>query len=732
MKRNSNLIIGLVCLILFVIFISDIANSAEVYKWLRVGRLRVKVWEDGSQSETSNMNMACYYYPHSRNRYFYNTRFLLCAGSRWGCSDWTDENDKYYPVKLAGTPYGSADNPDNTWGLELEPGIKIKRYFRYTPPTVVVDGNILNEPFPQIGDELAPDKVFGNADVMTETHLRNWMGLDITARVLAWSQHNHDDYAVWDWTATNVGNIDHDDEVELPNQTLTGLYFMRQGEYFVCRSMKEWTGVYGQHPGDSLRIMYNYGATRKKWNFDRVGYPETGKGGRLQQPIYGGEVAIHVDKSYNDETDDLAQPQMHSQSGPDDLFLKHESGRRGEAEWLTAYSIMQIGYHDYWSVPYEEGCYPGTHHDLPMELRGEAFVEDFDEWWFWHQVINNASGPFTLPPGEDLHFVWASVGGSISERLGWDVGTAWYEDSAEPPPGMVYGVTDNMPPQYKLHPSLYDNPTYRYAGAYSNWAKDCWVMTGKDTLFRNAYNAQENYKMNYEIPIPPDPPSVEIKSLPDRVRIEWDGTESEKASDFAGYRVYRAVPTSDSCFFHMIYEVTGKGTNYFEDTDAARGVGYIYYVTAFDDGIGNKVDVNGKKEVLESGKWLNITDMQSAYLTRPPGTALSDIRVVPNPYNIVLGEAGMHYPGEENKIMFLDLPGYCTIKIYTESGDLVKTLYHTDGSGDEAWGVLETEHMASESEQIVVSGIYIALIEETNIEGTPTGERQFVKFVIVR
>ncbi len=76
--------------------------------------------------------------------------------------------------------------------------------------------------------------------------------------------------------------------------------------------------------------------------------------------------------------------------------------------------------------------------------------------------------------------------------------------------------------------------------------------------------------------------------------------------------------------------------------------------------------------------------------------------------------------------MFMDLPPECTIKIYSESGDLIKTLNHTDGSGDEPWGVLEEEQSTTESGQIIVSGIYIAYIE------TPDGESTFVKFAVVR
>ena len=109
---------------------------------------------------------------------------------------------------------------------------------------------------------------------------------------------------------------------------------------------------------------------------------------------------------------------------------------------------------------------------------------------------------------------------------------------------------------------------------------------------------------------------------------------------------------------------------------------------------------------------------RAAYLTRP-AKELSTVRVVPNPYNINAHE--LQYPGESDKIMFLNLPPICTINIFTESADLVKTINHTNGAGDEAW-----QFSTSTTGQIVVSGIYFARLE------TPSGDSRIVKFIIIR
>jgi len=719
-------LIGVFCL-MFFLFAYNNAN-AQVNRWIRIGMVWQKVRDSGHQCET--------YGPWSYYYHLYNfTRDGMgSAATRFGCKDWTDENGTTWDVKISGSPYGISDEIDNMFALKDEEGITIRRYWRYKPPSIVVDGVVLNEPFPLPGDEVAPDKISGTADVMVESFIRSFMGLDIHQRVFAWSQHNHDDYILYDWTIKNTGNIDRDDEIECL-QTLKDLYIKRSGRYFNAssRRTKEWTSWYGCRPGDSLRIMYNYPHRERKANFDDFGDIRGAltKQGFLRGPCFAGEVMLHVDKSPDDPTDDPRQPQMHSVWSYRLYHLAEHAALHPPSDHKMVYEMMQYGLPYSQGTPYMEGAYPGTYHEMEPDERGYKFIDDFPGWGgAWHSIVHNSSGPWDLEPGKDIRFAYAMLWGSISLQQSWKLGREWLNGTVEPPPGCVFGVSDNLPPQYKLYPELYAPDDF--STEYNNWAKDCWVMTSKDSLFNNAMAAQWSTRNNYDVPIAPPPPSIEINSKPDRIEVNW-GDESESASDFAGYRVYRAIPYKDSTFYYPIFEC-GNGTansltHTFDDITAKRGVGYTYYVVSFDDGVGNIPDVHGKKEVLESGRYLNMTTLRSAYLTREAGT-LSTVRVVPNPFNI--NAEAMQYPGEPDKILFLDIPGYCTIKIYSESGDLCKTLYHTDGSGDQSWGDLKIEHSTTETGQIIVSGIYIAVIEENNEDGTPTGESTALKFVIVR
>jgi len=90
--------------------------------------------------------------------------------------------------------------------------------------------------------------------------------------------------------------------------------------------------------------------------------------------------------------------------------------------------------------------------------------------------------------------------------------------------------------------------------------------------------------------------------------------------------------------------------------------------------------------------------------------SLDDIRVIPNPLKI----------GAPDRIVFVNLPPSITIRIYTERGDLIKTIEHTDGSNDEEWD------LTTASGKVCATGVYIAHFQPAQ------GESTFRKFLIMR
>ncbi len=96
---------------------------------------------------------------------------------------------------------------------------------------------------------------------------------------------------------------------------------------------------------------------------------------------------------------------------------------------------------------------------------------------------------------------------------------------------------------------------------------------------------------------------------------------------------------------------------------------------------------------------------------------LNEVLVVPNPYHDK--STKNNWPGEPNKIMFVNIPGNCTIRIYTATGDLVTTIDHYDGTSEASW------NQVTDNNQLVFSGVYIFHI--TSSYGSKVG-----KFVIIR
>ncbi len=80
----------------------------------------------------------------------------------------------------------------------------------------------------------------------------------------------------------------------------------------------------------------------------------------------------------------------------------------------------------------------------------------------------------------------------------------------------------------------------------------------------------------------------------------------------------------------------------------------------------------------------------------------------------------MDLRGKRNKIMFYDIPGKCTIRIFSERGDLIKTIEHDDGSGDQEW------YLTTDTRQTIVSGVYVAHFTDDK------GQMAYEKFIVIR
>ncbi len=773
------------------IFICPSPVYADFTRELKVNNSWIKIRATGRQSEATNRQSIAYAKVDEDMWEVAHCFGLILGAINWQGPDSLVADPDGRKIRLGGAPFGefiSEEMPEKMFSRTGEGGTMIRTYYRYQRPEVVVDGLNISPPV-KSGDIIDPDHIrnFGGntdctADVIVESYIGTWMGLDIHARYLVWTGRKHDDYIVYDWTFINTGNTDEDAEIELEGESLDSLYIMRQAQFMpkeVSWGSNSWTDWWGVTPEqlDSMPLRVQFwhivpesgGVMGGPWALGLSLAQRQGEynNGYLDESTKICAATVFAPKTSdglhpvgnqfpnNPAADDSIQPRSNSNVWCNDEAFKFHSGERPKEEWITVYDVMKRGMTASPNSQYDADMYlmqdidpgdpmhywigepfPNTYHNVPCGDLPGMLPRDISWYMYWHSPAQSSFGPYQLEIGDSIRLVQVLALGGLDARTSYEIGQAWIDST------LRWDGPQNC------HHKWYENG-YWAGGPYDDsatLAKDEWLFTVTDSIKQNALAAQWNFDNGYSAPVPPPPPEFfHVYSRPDRIELEW-GTQSEEASDFDGYKVYRALGNPGPSYstaagligeWELIYQCgggnpggdvaySGSIENSFDDTTAQRGQDYYYYLTAFDRG--GEVDYGGTTEPLESSKWLTRTTF-STTLNAPACEDLDSIRVVPNPFSMRAGEAGIQFIGEgaQYKLMFVKLPPECTIYIYNESGDLIKTLEHTDGSGGEAWSDETHENfLTTDSGQMVVSGIYIAHIV------TPEGETKNVKFVIVR
>ncbi len=604
-------------------------------------------------------------------------------------------------------------------GVGLFP-MELKQSSKFKPPDVFVDGNDLKVIFAGEIDTIDANQI---ADRIITNVVNSSMGLTMTRKIYAFSQQYHDNYFIKEFTFTNTGNADWDPEIELTD-TLRGVRIGWGTRYSMGREAN-WTIGDGQSWGkhtwvtrrgedyalhyqeaitpedpivDWLRAGFSWAGQGENNAFDNIGGPDVTGSGRLTSPHHAGSVVIHVDRSAADNNDWIAQP----------VFLGWHAGDTypsiGDQRVEDAPAMSDL-YDMLSGNPY--GGDQGKIGDITrMDEKHLTSITDPKDPWTVHNDGGGTNvmmtyGPFDLGPGESITIVEAEGINGLSRKMCELIGERWkkaYDTSG-----------DNGP---------FDLPNGNETSDRNKF-KNSWVYTGKDSIMLTFGRAKRNYDSGFNIPQPPLPPeSFTVESGGNRIFTSWLASPSESDADFGGYRLYRAIGKPDTTFEEIF--ACGVGTNNpelsysFDDMSPVRGQNYFYYLVAFDDGSENNTDLNPHGSLHSSHFYTKTTE--AANLKRKAGTTFEQIRIVPNPFNI-RHEAFIKQP---DKLAFYDIPGVCTIRIYTERGDLVKTIEHNDGSGDEYW------FLNTDKRQVLVSGIYIAHFE------LPDGRSTFRKFIVVR
>ncbi len=415
---------------------------------------------------------------------------------------------------------------------------------------------------------------------------------------------------------------------------------------------------------------------------------------------------IHADTSPSDETNDMNQPThtgFYINSDPICTPSFHDESQMADT---YAYLHPDMEYAPY-GRPGEDG------HQWPHSADIAAPDEPVGLWdsEAWYERMANQTdlsaitpgggrgpswgiGPYTIGPGESITYVgaWGSAG--LSRDVAVHVGIEYKNSGWD------------------------DDHIIDYEG--QAMTKNRWVLSSRDSVLSNLRKAEANWKSGFNIPHPPLPPSrFEVLSGSDKIALSWEVFPN---ADHTGFEIYRTRnlfegSAEDLWKYRLIAELPASARSY-DDTEVVRGRDYFYYILSTGP---VKTDPTGlaPPTALKSSRYYTQT-YHPANLKRPPGSTLAEVRVVPNPF-VLEADQNIRWPDQQDKLAFFEIPGNCTIKIYSEVGELIHQIEHSDGTGDEFW------NLTTESNQVITSGIYFAVIRDLD-----SNEKIVRKFAIIR
>ncbi len=679
--------------ICFIMFLQVETFSQFKNAWMSVGS--VHNWYSEIGSELEEMGFVKTQQDGMQYPAYLRYQDMQAMRGMWiGAKDFTDEQGQYFSYKVINIgPRPPAFYPAYP--------IEFKMISKFNPTEVSVDGNLSYQKDVQI-DEIDPSLIW---DRMLVNTINTQLGITMTRKIFQFSQQFNDNYIIYDYTFKNTGNVDADPEIELPSQTIKDVYFyfhyrnaVNKQVRFIIGNSTGWgkntmNDARGDGPINSSGDPANeYFRAQFSWHgytsekdvaYDNIGGPiwqissdakpfvsSDDTVGRLAGTQFLGLLTLHADKSATDKSDDFNQPSTTTYENSDDPLYLAGANAYNVDLMTRQYSLISKGH-------------MSPRHAKLVEPSGDYAIQKANPNGnnSGGYNFNNGYGPFTIGPGEEIHIIMVEAAA-----------------------GMNYDEQVRIGKLFKT-------------GAVTAEQKNREVMKSRDSLFQTFRRAIANYESGWNIPSPPFPPSTfDVTSGGDKISLSWtlnpdDPNPPEKI------KIYRALGDYDKPY-EMITEVNAS-VNSYDDKEVIRGFNYFYYITAVGpEQPGGPGTPAGR---LESGRYYTQT-YDPANLLRQAGQTLSQIRIVPNPY-IVNAQGNVRFPGviDQDKIAFYNIPGNCTIKIYSELGELIKIIEHTNGSGDENW------YNVTSSNQIVVSGIYIAVIIDND-----TGEKHIEKFAVIR
>lgn len=152
--------------------------------------------------------------------------------------------------------------------------------------------------------------------------------------------------------------------------------------------------------------------------------------------------------------------------------------------------------------------------------------------------------------------------------------------------------------------------------------------------------------------------------------------------------------------------VSESSYNYiWTDINVVGGKNYYYSIICYDFGW-NAPLADDRLEPVRGGYSFNQLSIKPLPFKQ---VSAENVVVVPNPYRGSASWERWNTSGvREQKLMFMNLPSPCTIRVFTASGDLVKTLKYNDTS----YGAAEW-NLTTDAGLLVTSGIYFYHVDSS-------------------
>ena len=710
-------------------FIAPTTNAQFLMTWVDIGDMQSRYSEAGAHNEGPTANRSLEWPAILRRSGHYR------AKSYWiGLKDWTDEFGRYWDYRVARIGLRVDGSPFFT-------PIETKLIAKFEDTEVIVNG------LPSFNKIALVDEVDPSlpADRVLYQKYRSILGIETERWVYAYANEVHDDYHIIRRTMTNNGNTDADAAIELHGQSLNDVLFYNAYRWR-GREQAGWHGSAAQmwgkfsmldivgdgnqeYPVDFTAVYLWAGGLPYFVNaWDEMGSPmlrvlgREAPGdtiGRLAGMSMQGRVVLHADNSPIDRTYDPAHQPIAIGWIDNDEVLNHD----GQTE-RRYYELGLLTRENPAVVPGGSlRMYP--HYADRIEPSGQFWKPKGDpaQGKAGGHSPTMTYGPYQMAFGDSINIVEAEGAAGLSYKAATDIGVAYKtsgfdNDLLIPFDANGDGVINDVPWDYDV-----------YKNGSELLTKNQWVLTARDSMFQFMHRARDVWNASdqmteYPIVEPPRPPRrFEVSSKPDKIEIRW--LSMPGAPDPERWEIYRTSDYSDKLPYELIASLSGTEREY-DDVDLIRGIDYYYYIQAV--GPVNPVDERGIDGTpgglpLKSGRYFTQT-YHPAQLSRNPGASVSDFRIVPNPVNFGADESVRFFVGGDptrSRVEFLDIPGNCTITIYTETGELIKRIEHTNASGIANWDLKTNARLP------IVSGIYLVRVVDND-----TGAIDVKKMVVIK